>query len=59
MNLLFLLALAVPLSCLALLASLALLGVLTLGGAIHVIAKSNSLHPPQLGDGRRPGSRRA
>jgi hypothetical protein len=36
MNLLLLLALAIPLSCLALLVSLALLGVLTLGGVIHM-----------------------
>jgi hypothetical protein len=39
MNLLLLLALAIPLSCLALLVSLALLGVLTLGGVIHFIAE--------------------
>jgi hypothetical protein len=38
MNLLLLLALAIPLSCLALLVSLALLGVLTLGGVIHLVA---------------------
>jgi hypothetical protein len=38
MNLLLLLARAIPLSCLALLVSLALLGVLTLGGIIHLIA---------------------
>jgi hypothetical protein len=38
MNLLFLLALAVPLSCLALLGSLAFLGVLTLGLVIHVVS---------------------
>jgi hypothetical protein len=38
MNLLFLLALAIPLSGLALLGSLALLGVLTLGGIVHLIA---------------------
>jgi hypothetical protein len=37
MNLLLLLALAVPLSCLALLSLLALLGVMTLGGVIHVL----------------------
>src|SRR5215471_18720068 len=35
MNLLLLLALAVPLSCLALLSLLALLGVMTLGAVIH------------------------
>jgi hypothetical protein len=39
MNLLLLLALAIPLSCLALLVSLALLGVLTLGGVIHLVAE--------------------
>jgi hypothetical protein len=38
MNLLWLLALAVPLSCLALLVSLALLGVITLGGVVHLVA---------------------
>ena len=37
MNLLLLLALAVPLSCLAFLSLLALLGVMTLGGVIHVV----------------------
>ena len=36
MNLLLLLALAVPLSCLAFLSLLALLGVMTLGAVIHV-----------------------
>jgi hypothetical protein len=39
MNLLLLLSLAIPLSCLALLVSLALLGILTLGGVIHLIAE--------------------
>lgn len=39
MNLLLLLALAIPLSCLALLVSLALLGVLTLGSVIHLVAE--------------------
>jgi hypothetical protein len=39
MNLLLLLALAIPLSCLALLVSLALLGVLTLGSIIHLVAE--------------------
>jgi hypothetical protein len=39
MNLLLLLALATPLSCLALLVSLALLGVITLRGIIHLIAE--------------------
>jgi hypothetical protein len=37
MNLLLLFALAVPLSCLALLSLLALLGVMTLGAIIHVL----------------------
>jgi hypothetical protein len=40
MNLLLLLALAIPLSCLALLVSLALLGILTLGGVIHLITEA-------------------
>jgi len=39
MNLLLLLALAIPLSCLALLVSLALLGVLTLGSVIHLVTE--------------------
>jgi hypothetical protein len=38
MNLLLLLALAIPLSCLALLVSLAFAGVLTLGAVIHLVA---------------------
>jgi hypothetical protein len=37
MNLLLLLALAVPLSCLALVSLLALLGVMILGGVIYVL----------------------
>ena len=37
LNLLLLLALAVPLSCLAFLSLLALLGVMTLGAVIHVL----------------------
>jgi hypothetical protein len=37
MNLLLLLALAVPLSCLAFLSLLALLGVMTLGGVMHMV----------------------
>ena len=44
MNLLLLLALAIPLSCLAVLVSLALLGVLTLGGVIRLateVGRSN------------------
>jgi hypothetical protein len=36
-NLLLLLALAVPLSCLAFLSLLALVGVMTLGGVIHMV----------------------
>ena len=40
MNLLLLLALAVPLSCLAFLSSLALLGVATLSAVIHVLGAS-------------------
>jgi hypothetical protein len=43
MNLLLLLALAVPLSCLALLSLLALLGVMTLGGVIHVVLRARRL----------------
>ena len=39
MNLLLLLALTIPLSCLALLVSLALLGVLTLGSVIHLVTE--------------------
>jgi hypothetical protein len=38
MNLFLLLVLAIPLGCLALLVSLALLGVLTLGGVIRLVA---------------------
>jgi len=38
MTLLLLLALAIPLSCLALLCSLALAGVMTLGGLMHLAA---------------------
>jgi len=43
MNLLLLLALAVPLSCLAFLSLLALLGVMTLGGVIHVVLRARRL----------------
>jgi hypothetical protein len=39
MNLLLLLTFAIPLSCLALLASLVLLGILTLGGVIRLLAE--------------------
>jgi hypothetical protein len=45
MNLLLLLALAIPFSCLALLVSLALLGVLTLGGVIHLISRTLRIGP--------------
>jgi len=38
-----LLALAVPLSCLALLSSLALIGVMTLGGVIHLVGAVRAL----------------
>jgi hypothetical protein len=38
MTLFLLLALAIPLSCLALFCSLALAGVMTLGGVIHLVA---------------------
>jgi len=38
MTLLLLLALAIPLSCLALFCSLALAGVMTLGGAMQLVA---------------------
>jgi hypothetical protein len=38
MTLLLMLALAIPLSCLALLCSLALAGVMTLGGLMHLVA---------------------
>jgi len=46
MNLLLVLALAIPLSCLALLSSLALLGIMTLGGVIHVLGIVRA-HRPQ------------
>jgi|SRR5262245_13085566 len=51
MNPILLLALAIPLSCLALLVSLALLGVLTLGGVIHLVAEVGRVSrptPPRL-----------
>ena len=51
MNLLLLLAFAIPLSCLALLVSLAFLGVLTLGGVIHlaeVVRAPNRSRPHHL-----------
>jgi hypothetical protein len=46
MKLLLLLALAVPLSCLAFLSLLALLGVMTLGGVIHVVGTIRARRPP-------------
>jgi hypothetical protein len=45
MNLLLLLAVAVPLSCLALLSWLALLGVVTLGAVINVIGIARAARP--------------
>jgi hypothetical protein len=50
MNLLLLLAVAVPLSCLACLSWLALLGVMTLGAIIHVvgIARAGGLQSPRV-----------
>jgi hypothetical protein len=45
MNLLLLLALAVPLSCLALLSLLALLGLMTLGVVIHVLGTVRARRP--------------
>jgi len=46
MNLLLLLALAVPLSCLTLLSLLAFLGLMALGGVIHVLGTVMA-HRPQ------------
>jgi hypothetical protein len=56
MNLLLLLALAVPLSCLALLSLLALLGVMTLGGVIHVLGTVRAHRPqwPSVEPGEHP-----
>ena len=45
MNLLLLLAIAVPLSCLAFLSWLALLGVMTLGAVINVIGIARAGRP--------------
>ena len=45
MNLLLLLALAVPLSCLAFLSLLALLGVMMLGGVIHLLGTVRARRP--------------
>ena len=42
-NRLVLLAFAVPQGCLALLSSLALLGILTLGGALHLVGRIRAL----------------
>jgi hypothetical protein len=49
MNLLLLLALAVPLSCLAFLSLLALLGVMTLGGVMHMVGTLRACCPQRLG----------
>jgi hypothetical protein len=43
MYLLLLLPLAFPFACLALLSSIAFLGVVVLGGALHVIGEARSL----------------
>ena len=48
MKLLLLLALAVPLSCLAFLSLLALLGVATLGAVIHVLGAIRARWPQWL-----------
>jgi Cu/Ag efflux pump CusA len=48
MNLLLLLALAVPLSCLAFLSFLALLGVATLGAIIHLLSAIRARWPQWL-----------
>ena len=49
MNLLLLLAVAVSLSCLAFLSLLGLLGVMTLGGVIHMVATLRARCPQRLG----------
>ena len=53
MNLLLLLTLAVPLSCLAFLSALALLGIMTLGAVVHVLGHkglaSNEQQPYPVG----------
>jgi hypothetical protein len=56
MNLLLLLALAVPLSCLALVSLLALLGVMTLGGVIYVLGTVRGHRPqwPSVEPANRP-----
>src|SRR5262249_60235102 len=59
MNLLLLLALAVPLSCLAFLSLLVLLGVATLGAVIHVLRAIRRADPNGLASNKRttlPGS---
>src|SRR5262249_30641526 len=59
MNLLLLLALAVPLSCLAFLSLLVLLGVATLGAVIHVLGAIRRADPNGLASNKRttlPGS---
>jgi hypothetical protein len=48
MNLLLLLAVAVPLSCLAFLSWLALLGVMTLGAVINVIGIARAAQWPRV-----------
>jgi hypothetical protein len=48
MNLLLLLALAVPLSCLAFLSLLALIGMATLGAVIHVLGAIRARWPQWL-----------
>ena len=45
MNLLLLLTLAVPLSCLAFLSALALLGIMTLGAVVHVLGTVRARRP--------------
>jgi hypothetical protein len=56
MNLLLLLALAVPLSCLAFLSFLALLGVATLGAVIHLLSAIRARWP-QIAGLRRTAAR--
>jgi hypothetical protein len=59
MNLLLLLALAVPLSCLAFLSLLALLGVMTLGGVIHLLGTVRARRPlwPNVEPANNPAGR--
>jgi hypothetical protein len=56
MNLLLLLALAVPLCCLAFLSLLALLGVMMLGGVIHLLGTIRARRPlwPNLQPANNP-----